>query len=111
MSRTSRYGLSVRVFQATVLEISTIKERFGPHAVLRCYAADKDDPTEQSRWGRVGKQCIEDTGPHNRKRMETCDDEFVAAANDFINWEGAFPRSAVGAVEEADPVALITRLL
>jgi arylsulfatase len=36
------------------------------------------------RWGKVGKQKIEDTGPLNRKRMETCDDEFVAAAKDFI---------------------------
>src|SRR5262249_1802149 len=55
-----------------------------PRGVLRCYAADKDDRTEQPRWGRVGKQRIEDTGPLNRKRMETCDDEFVAAAKDFI---------------------------
>ena len=36
------------------------------------------------RWGKVGKQKIEDTGPLNEKRMETCDDEFVAAAKDFI---------------------------
>jgi arylsulfatase len=32
----------------------------------------------------VGKQKIEDTGPLNKKRMETCDDEFVAATKDFI---------------------------
>ena len=38
----------------------------------------------QPRWGKVGKQKIEDTGPLNKKRMETCDDEFVAAAKDFI---------------------------
>jgi arylsulfatase len=36
------------------------------------------------RWGKIGRQKIEDTGPLNRKRMETCDDEFVAAAQDFI---------------------------
>ena len=36
------------------------------------------------RWGKVGKQKIEDTGPLTKKRMETCDDEFVAAAKDFI---------------------------
>ena len=57
---------------------------YGPRGVLRCRATDKDDPTEQPRWGRVGKQIIEDTGPLTRKRMETCDDEFVAAAKDFI---------------------------
>ncbi len=38
----------------------------------------------QERWGRVGKQKIEDTGPLTKKRMETCDDEFAAAAKDFI---------------------------
>jgi len=60
------------------------KERFGPRGVLHCWATDVDDPTEQPRWGRVGKQKIEDTGPLTKKRMETCDDEFVAAAKDFI---------------------------
>ncbi len=60
------------------------KATFGPRGVLHCWATDKDDPTEQPRWGRVGKQKIEDTGPLTRKRMETCDDEFVAAAKDFM---------------------------
>ena len=58
--------------------------RFGPRGVMHSWATDKDDPTEQPRWGRVGKQKIEDTGPLTKKRMETCDDEFVAAAKDFI---------------------------
>jgi arylsulfatase A-like enzyme len=60
------------------------KEQFGPRGVLHCWATDTDDPTEQPRWGRVGKQRIEDTGPLTKKRMETCDDEFVATAKDFI---------------------------
>jgi arylsulfatase len=60
------------------------RETFGPRGVLHCWATDKDDATEQPRWGKVGKQKIEDTGPLNKKRMETCDDEFVAAAKDFI---------------------------
>jgi arylsulfatase A-like enzyme len=59
-------------------------ERFGPRGVLRCKATDRDDPTEQPRWGRVGKQTIEDTGPLTSKRMETIDDETSAAAIDFI---------------------------
>jgi len=60
------------------------KAQFGPRGVLHCFATDKDDTTEEPRWGRVGKQNIKDTGPLTRKRMETCDDEFVAAAQDFI---------------------------
>lgn len=60
------------------------RETFGPRGVLHSWATDKDDTTEQPRWGKVGKQKIEDTGPLTKKRMETCDDEFVAAATDFI---------------------------
>ena len=60
------------------------REIFGPRGVLHSWATDKDDTTEQPRWGKVGKQKIEDTGPLTKKRMETCDDEFVAAATDFI---------------------------
>ena len=60
------------------------RQKFGPRGVLRCKASDRDDPTEQPRWGRVGKQTIEDTGPLNRKRMETIDDETSAAAIDFM---------------------------
>jgi arylsulfatase len=61
------------------------KEKFGPRGVLHSFATEKDDPTEQPRWGRVGKQKIEDTGPLTAKRMETVDDEFLAATQNFIN--------------------------
>jgi arylsulfatase len=60
------------------------KAEFGPRGVIHSWATDKDDPTEEPRWGRVGKQKIEDTGPLNVKRMETCDDEFVTEASRFI---------------------------
>jgi arylsulfatase A-like enzyme len=65
------------------------KERFGPRGVLHCWATDRDDPTEQPRWGRIGKQRIEDTGPLTRKRMETCDDDFVAVASEWIRRQHA----------------------
>jgi arylsulfatase A-like enzyme len=61
------------------------KEKFGPRGVLKCKASDKDDLTEDGRFGRVGKQTIEDTGPLTKKRMETVDEEFLGAAKDFIN--------------------------
>ncbi|MDP2217672.1 MAG: arylsulfatase [Methanolobus sp.] len=60
------------------------KERFGPRGVMHSWAIDEDDPTEDPRWGRVGRQLIEDTGPLNRKRMEKVDLEFIGAAIDFI---------------------------
>jgi arylsulfatase A-like enzyme len=58
--------------------------RFSPRGVLKCSATDNDDPTVDSRFGGVGKQKIEDTGPLTRKRMETIDDETTGAAVDFI---------------------------
>ena len=60
------------------------KERFGPRGALRCKATDRDDATVDPRFGKVGKQTIEDTGPITRKRMETVDDEFLAGTLDFM---------------------------
>jgi arylsulfatase len=65
-------------------DFPNFKKMFGPRGVIHSWATEEDDPTEHPRWGRVGKQKIEDTGPLTRKRMETCDTEFVAAAQDFI---------------------------
>jgi arylsulfatase A-like enzyme len=44
------------------------RKNFGPRGVLRCWADGR----------------IEDTGPLTKKRMETVDEEFLAAAQDFI---------------------------
>ncbi|HEY8948139.1 MAG TPA: arylsulfatase [Rhizomicrobium sp.] len=59
-------------------------DKFRPRGVLKCKAAEKDDATVDPKYGRVGKQIIENTGPLNRKRMETVDEEFLAAALDFM---------------------------
>jgi len=61
------------------------KARFGPRGVLHSWASDEDDPTEQPRWGKVGKQKIEDTGPLTKKRMETVDEEITEGALAFID--------------------------
>ncbi|MCI0366252.1 MAG: arylsulfatase [Phycisphaerales bacterium] len=60
-------------------------DSYKPRGVLKCKASDRDDPTEQPHWGRVGKQTIEDTGPLTKKRMETIDDETTAACIDYMN--------------------------
>src|SRR6201996_1633215 len=65
-------------------DFPNFRNQFGPRGVMHSWATDVDDPTEEPRWGKVGKQRITDTGPLTKKRMETCDDEFVAAAKDFI---------------------------
>jgi arylsulfatase len=61
------------------------RAKFGPRGVLHTFATDTDDQTVDPRFGKVGKQTIEDTGPLTKKRMETVDDETVAAALDFID--------------------------
>jgi len=60
------------------------RAKFGPRGVLKCKASDRDDPTVDPAFGRVGKQTIENTGPLDTRRMETIDEEFLGAAKDFI---------------------------
>jgi arylsulfatase len=62
------------------------KARFGPRGVFHCYATATvstlpDDP----RFGKWGKQRCEDTGPLTKKRMETVDEEVLAATLKFID--------------------------
>jgi arylsulfatase A-like enzyme len=57
---------------------------FMPRGVLETRASETDDPTEDERFGRVGRQTITDTGPLTRKRMETVEDDLLARSLDFI---------------------------
>lgn len=58
--------------------------KLGPRGVLHTHATEEDDDTTDARFGRVGKQRIEDTGPLTPKRMETIDQEFIDAAYRFM---------------------------
>ncbi len=62
-----------------------LKEKYGPRNMVHCWATDKDDPTVQPRWGKVGKQKIEDCGPLYPERMETVDDEILSNALAFVD--------------------------
>ena len=53
-------------------EMPNFRTKFGPRGVIHSWA-EKD-----------GTQRVEDTGPLTKKRMETVDDEFLAAAAGFI---------------------------
>src|SRR5450631_1544093 len=57
----------------------------GPRNMVHSWASDKDDPTEQPRWGKIGKQKVEDAGTLYPKRMETVDDEIQALSFKFID--------------------------
>jgi arylsulfatase A-like enzyme len=73
-------------------------DKTGPRTLTHCWATDNDDSTVQPRWGKIGKQKIEDEGPlppfPNMKDMqnwqqgrpakhdmETLDEELVKYSN------------------------------
>src|SRR5690349_17617247 len=62
-----------------------LKDTVGPRSMVHSWAADADDPTVQPRWGKVGKQRIEDAGPLYPERMKTVDDEILADALGFTD--------------------------
>jgi arylsulfatase len=62
-----------------------LKDKVGPRNMIHSWATDKDDPTEQPRWGKIGKQKIEDAGTLYPKRMETVDDEILDFTFKFID--------------------------
>jgi len=62
-----------------------LKDKIGPRNMVHAWATDKDDATVDPRWGKVGKQKIEDAGTLYPERMETVDDEIQAAAFKFID--------------------------
>jgi len=68
-----------------------MKDKVGPRNIVHSWATDKDDPTVQPRWGKVGKQKIVDAGPlppHPTKgikyNMETVDDHILKFSTDFM---------------------------
>jgi arylsulfatase len=61
------------------------KAQFGPRGVMHCFATDTDDANADPRFGKVGKQKCEDTGPLTKKRMETVDEEVTAGAINFMD--------------------------
>jgi len=61
------------------------ENQFGTRGVLHCVATDTDDPTEDPRFGKMGKQKCEDTGPLTQERMKNFDGgEVIPKAEDFM---------------------------
>jgi len=73
--------------QADYPKDPAFRAKFGPRGVLDCKASDKDDQTDDPRFGRVGKQVCKDTGPLTRARMVTIDDDIANRSVDFITRE------------------------
>jgi arylsulfatase A-like enzyme len=62
-----------------------LKDVTGPRNMVHSWATNTDDPTVMPRWGKVGKQKIEDAGTLYPERMETVDDEILADALKFTD--------------------------
>jgi arylsulfatase A-like enzyme len=59
-------------------------DKVGPRNMVHSWATTVDDPTVMPRWGKIGKQKIEDAGTLYPKRMETVDDEIRDLSFKFI---------------------------
>jgi arylsulfatase A-like enzyme len=57
----------------------------GPRNMVHSWATNTDDPTVMPRWGKIGKQKIEDAGALCPERMETVDDEILSASLKFVD--------------------------
>jgi arylsulfatase A-like enzyme len=75
-------------------KIPGFRAQFGPRNIVDSKASEVDDPTEDPRWGRVGKQTISDGGPlpphpnmdpNAKFSMENADDEIVRRSLDFMD--------------------------
>jgi arylsulfatase len=65
-------------------EAPLLRRALLPRGVIHSWATDEDSGEVDERYGPVGKQRIEDTGPLTKKRMETIDDETTGACTEFI---------------------------
>jgi len=62
-----------------------LRDQVGPRNMVHSWATTSDDATVMPRWGKVGKQKIEDAGQMCPDRMETVDDEILANSLKFVD--------------------------
>lgn len=66
-------------------DLEKYEGQFGTRGVLHSFATSRDDATTDPRFGKVGKQTIEDTGPLTQERMKNFDAaEVIPKAFDFM---------------------------
>jgi len=65
--------------------LEAYEKQFGTRGVIHSWATDVDDKTVDPRFGPVGKQKIEDTGPLTQERMKNFDaGEVIPMAEKFM---------------------------
>ena len=60
-------------------------KKVGPRGVLHSWVTTTEDATVDPKWGKVGKQKIENTGMLTRKRMETFDAEVLKYTTEWMD--------------------------
>ncbi|WP_373396119.1 arylsulfatase [Algoriphagus halophilus] len=66
-------------------DLESYEERFGTRGVIHSWATDQMDNSEDPRFGKVGMQRIEDTGPLTQERMKNFDsEEVIPMAENFM---------------------------
>jgi arylsulfatase A-like enzyme len=87
------------------------KDTVGPRNLVHSYATETDDPTEQPRWGKIGKQRIVDEGPLPPRPMRdikynmTTFDEVITASTIAFMDKAKEGRQAVLRLDESHPRA------
>jgi arylsulfatase len=65
--------------------LEAFEKKFGTRGVIHSVANNRDDSTTDPRFGRIGRQTVEDTGPLTQERMKDFDaTEVIPRANDFM---------------------------
>ena len=75
-----RLGCNRPLLALKINESGAYEAKFSARGVIHSLATQTDDPTEDPRFGSIGKQKIEDTGELHRERMKTFDETEVAPA-------------------------------
>ncbi|SIO04529.1 arylsulfatase [Algoriphagus halophilus] len=66
-------------------DLESYEKRFGTRGVIHSWATDQMDNSEDPRFGKVGMQRIEDTGPLTQERMKNFDsEEVIPMAENFM---------------------------
>ncbi|WP_257900268.1 arylsulfatase [Marinobacter sp. F4206] len=66
-------------------DLEAYEKKFGTRGVIHSFATDTLDETVDPRFGKVGKQKIEDTGPLTQERMKNFDaGEVIPKAENFM---------------------------
>ena len=84
-------------------------DKVGPRNMIHCWATDVDDPTVQPRWGKIGKQKIEDAG-HALSRADEDRRRRDPRQRDQVPRQGAGPTTSRSSSGSTRPACTSSRI-